>query len=429
MTWTSFRTIFLEKYFLDSAKHERKAEFLTLQQGDLSMQAYVERFEYLSRFYSQTVTEEWRYMKFEGGLKHELRRFIVPLRIREFPVLVEQAKIVEQLEMGPNWVSCTQKSSVEGRQHKKPYSRPASSSQKLRCYNCGEEHLRRDCTRPASSGGNRMSTRKCYICDQPGHFANKCPNKKTTPGARSQPPSSDRPRAVGRVFSMTTTEATRLGNLILDYWLLFGNSVLVLFDLGASQSFISHDCVKKLGLSTRDLGCELVVSTPASGQVSTNLACVGCLMEVEGRRFKVNLVCFPLEGLEVILGMDWLSINHVVIDCGRRRIVFPETEGLEVVTSHEAEKDMKQGYTCFVLVAQEKKISNEEHISRIQVVDEYVDVFPDEIPELPPRRDIDFSIDLIPEAGLVSAAPYRMAPAELAELKKQIEDLLEKKFI
>jgi len=116
VTWTSFRTRFREKYFPDSAKHERETEFLTLQQGDLSVQAYVERFEYLSRFYSQIVTEEWRYRKFEGGLKHEPRRFIVPLRVREFPVLVEQAKSVEQLEMGPNRVSLTQKSNDEGRQ-------------------------------------------------------------------------------------------------------------------------------------------------------------------------------------------------------------------------------------------------------------------------------------------------------------------------
>ncbi|XP_027916001.1 uncharacterized protein LOC114175442 [Vigna unguiculata] len=236
---------------------------------------------------------------------------------------------------------------------------------------------------------------------------------------------------------MTSTEATRSGNLILDHCFLFGNTVLVLFDSGASHSFISHDCVERLGLSTRDLGCELMVSTPASGQVSTNLACVGCLMEVEGRclmevegrRFKVNLVCLPLEGLEVILGMDWLSINHVVLDCGRRRIVFPETKGIKLVTSGEAVKEMKQGSTCFVIVAQEKKMSTKEQISRISVVDEYADVFPDEIPELPPSRDIDFSIDLIPGAGPVLAAPYRMAPAELAELKKQIKDLLEKRFI
>ncbi|XP_027941013.1 uncharacterized protein LOC114194801 [Vigna unguiculata] len=186
----------------------------------------------------------------------------------------------------------------------------------------------------------------------------------------------------------------------------------------ASHSFISHDCVERLELSTRDLGCKLVVSTPASGQVSTNLACVECLMEVEGRRFKVNLVCLPLEGLEVILGMDWLSTNHVVLDCGRRRIVFPEIEGIELMTLGEAVKEMKQGSTCFVIVAQEKRMSTEEQISRIPVVDEYADEFPDEIPELPPSQDIDFSIDVIPGAGPVSAAPYRMAPTELAELKK-----------
>ena len=69
------------------------------------MQAYTDKFEHLARFYSPVVTEEWRCRKFEGKLKHELRRFLVPLRIREFPVLVEQAKTVEQLEMGLNRVA------------------------------------------------------------------------------------------------------------------------------------------------------------------------------------------------------------------------------------------------------------------------------------------------------------------------------------
>ena len=100
VTWTSFRARFLEKYFPNSAKHEREAEFLTFQQWNLIVQAYTDRFEYLARFYSPTVTEEWRCRKYKGGLKHELHRFIVPLQIREFPVLV-----VEQLEMGPSRVA------------------------------------------------------------------------------------------------------------------------------------------------------------------------------------------------------------------------------------------------------------------------------------------------------------------------------------
>jgi len=82
-----------------------------------------------------------------------------------------------------------------------------------------------------------------------------------------------------------------------------------------------------------------------------------------------------------------------------------------------------------MIVAHAEKNNTTEKISVILVVEKYVDVFPDEIPELPPSRDVDFSIDLIPGAGPVSMGPYRMAPTELVELKKQIEDLLEKKFI
>jgi len=70
----------------------------------MTVQAYTDRFEYLARFYSQVVTEEWRFRKIEGGLNHELRRFLVPLRIREFPVWVEQSKMVEQLERDPSRV-------------------------------------------------------------------------------------------------------------------------------------------------------------------------------------------------------------------------------------------------------------------------------------------------------------------------------------
>jgi len=71
----------------------------------MTLQAYIDKFEYLARLYSPTVTKEWRCRKYEGGLKHELRRFLVPLRIKEFLVLVEQAKVVEQLEMVTNRVA------------------------------------------------------------------------------------------------------------------------------------------------------------------------------------------------------------------------------------------------------------------------------------------------------------------------------------
>ena len=75
------------------------------------------------------------------------------------------------------------------------------------------------------------------------------------------------------------------------------------------------------------------------------------------------------------------------------------------------------------------EVEKEERITVIPVVKEFEDVFPEEVPGLPPRREVEFSIDLVPGAGPVSIAPYRMAPTELVELKKQIEGLLEKQFI
>ena len=92
-------------------------------------------------------------------------------------------------------------------------------------------------------------------------------------------------------------------------------------------------------------------------------------------------------------------------------------------------KEIEARATCFMIVAQIEKNSTVEQISVILVTEEYADVFPYEIPELPPRRDVDFTIDPILGAGPMSMAPYRMAPVELAELKKQIKDMLEKKFI
>jgi len=74
-------------------------------------------------------------------------------------------------------------------------------------------------------------------------------------------------------------------------------------------------------------------------------------MEVAGRKFKVNLIYLPMEGLNVILGMDWLFSNHVVIDYRRCIVVFPDTKGLEMISSNQATKEIKARAACFMIVA------------------------------------------------------------------------------
>nr|KYP41907.1 Transposon Ty3-I Gag-Pol polyprotein [Cajanus cajan] len=92
--WENFKKVFLEKYFLDSARYAKEAEFFRLKQGNMSVQEYVVKFEHLARYYSQAIIEAWRCIS--EGLRYELKKTIVPMGIVEFPVLVEKAKIVER---------------------------------------------------------------------------------------------------------------------------------------------------------------------------------------------------------------------------------------------------------------------------------------------------------------------------------------------
>jgi len=123
--------------------------------------------------------------------------------------------------------------------------------------------------------------------------------------------------------------------------------------------------------------------------------------------------------------MDWLSANRILIDCRKKRLLFPNLEEPELLSSHGVMKELQDGAQCF-LIFTHLEVEGEERKYVIPVVQEFEDVFLEEVPGLPPSREVEFSIDLVLGTGPVSMAPYRMAPVELVKLKKQIEDLLGK---
>ena len=193
--------------------------------------------------------------------------------------------------------------------------------------------------------------RTCNNCGKEGHFGKDCP---TLARAAEHPPvqaphqhqrrdRGNRPQATGRVYAMSRTEVACLGNLVIYCCVIVGVSYCVLYDSGATHSFVSNDCVGHLGLPVCELQCELAVSTPASGLVKTSSLCARCPVKVEGRRYKVNLICLPLQELDVILGMDWLSANHILIDCQERRLLFPDSEKLELVSPQGVVKEIQSG--------------------------------------------------------------------------------------
>ncbi|XP_050886811.1 uncharacterized protein LOC127092070 [Lathyrus oleraceus] len=174
----------------------------------------------------------------------------------------------------------------------------------------------------------------------------------------------------------------------------------------------------------------MVIDTPAKGSVTTTSVCLSCPLSIFGRDFGIDLVCLPLVQIDVILGMNWLVFNRVYINCFDKTVIFPEIEeGKSLfLSARQVNEEVADGAELFMLLAT-LEARDKLVIGDLAVVCDFPDVFPEEVNELPPEREVEFSIDLVPGTRPISMAPYRMSAVELAELKSQLEDLLDKKFI
>ena len=192
----------------------------------------------------------------------------------------------------------------------------------------------------------------------------------------------------------------------------------MLYDLGARHSFISHDYVDIFRLSVSELPYTLIISTLAGKPVKTSHCCLNCSFLIDDRSFVANLLCLPLSGLDLILGMDWLSANRAMINCSEKSIMLPLilTELVCLFLNSIKVGSSESGNQGYVLLMT-SDMELEQVLDEIPVVKEYPDVFPDDIPEFPLEREIEFSIELVPRTGLITIAPYRISLIELTELK------------
>src|ERR1051325_7616566 len=128
--------------------------------------------------------------------------------------------------------------------------------------------------------------------------------------------------------------------------------------------------------------------------------------------------------------MNWLEFNQVHINCFEKMVIFPEEASVEDVTMSAKQMNLavNDGVVVFMLYSL-TEVKGKSKSDEMPVVNEFPEVFPEDVSELPPEREVEFTIDLIPGTSPVSMAPYRMSTYELSELKKQLEELLEKKFI
>jgi hypothetical protein len=209
-------------------------------------------------------------------------------------------------------------------------------------------------------------------------------------------------------------EAQQAPEVVLGEFLVEFTPAAVLFDSGASHSFIATSFVEKHGIPTTHLEIPLVTRTPGS-DLLCHLKCSQVRILLSGVVFLADLAVLPSHGIDVILGMDWLTKHNGVISCADKTVLPTDHQGKSV--SCQAQPPA-QDPMVFNLTAES-----------ISVVEEFMDVFPEELPGMPPEREVEFYIDLIPDTAPIAKRPYCMAPTELAELKLQIAELQQKGYI
>ena len=105
---------------------------------------------------------------------------------------------------------------------------------------------------------------------------------------------------------------------------MFHNStpLIAIIDTSVTHSIIVVDCLKIFCLVLSSMIGEMVIETPTKGSVTTSLVCLKCPLSILDKDFSVDLVCLPLSGLDVILGMNWLEFNYVHINCFKKSVRF-----------------------------------------------------------------------------------------------------------
>ncbi|GJU84593.1 putative reverse transcriptase domain-containing protein [Tanacetum coccineum] len=247
-------------------------------------------------------------------------------------------------------------------------------------------------------------TGKCNICNKVGHLTKNCQNKKPTTR------SNQLPVTIGRAYMLRDKNAYQDLNVVTGTFLLNKHLAKVLFDSGADRSFISISLASMLNILSITIDISYDIEMADRNLVSTNTVIKGCTLTLLNQPFEIDLMPIKLGSFDTVFGMDWLSKYHAKILCGEKVVHIPIN-----------------GETLIIRVM-EKKL-DEKRLEDIPVVKEFSNVFPEDLPGLPPVHQVEFQIDLILRVVPVARTPYRLSPSEMQELFNQLQELADRGFI
>ncbi|KAK1415113.1 hypothetical protein QVD17_30884 [Tagetes erecta] len=419
MLWEDFKPIFLKHFSPRVAVDRITEELLHMRQGSETVDEIFGIFYDKAKFCPSLFTTEEMWMtRFHLILKTEIREFISPSKCGSLEELLNWAR-EREMEL---------KRQVErDGKRKAEVVTPTTPVKKAKTFTYAKgPGLKNE---PAGSHEN-----ECPELTASGGKITE--GSKTTENVKKL----EVPKPRGRAFQITAEEAKIVPDVVTGTFLINSLPAYVLFDSGASRSFVSLNfaCHKSFVRSKLVNALEVEIASDKSFFVSE--VCQNCKIIIQEEEYPIDLIPITLREFDVVIGMDWLSLHHASIVCNQKIVQFMSPTGKQICvygerkndiimcTMAKAKKYLKRGYHAFLAYVMDKETKNLE-LGQVHVVNEFPDVFPEELPGVPPERQVEFKIDLVPGANPVAKSPYRLAPSEMKELMSQLQDLLDKGFI
>ncbi|GJT82876.1 reverse transcriptase domain-containing protein [Tanacetum coccineum] len=451
MSWEDFKYLTREKFCPVNEMQKLETEFWNHAKVGAGHAAYTDRFHELARLVPQLVTpENKRIEMYIYGLALQIRGMVAATEPTTIQKAVQKAGTpTDEAIRNGSLKKNTEKRGNDGEPSKDRNVKDDNKRSRTgnafattanpvrRDYN-RLGHLAKDCrvvprmVNPTNARNPIAACGACFECGGTDHFKAAYPrlNQAQRPGGGrtnqvvaidgGQGRGNNGNRACEGAFMLGAKETRHDPNIVTGTLTLNNHYATTLFDSGADYRFVFTAFTPLLGIESSNLGFSYEIEIASGQLVEINRVIRGYELEIEGYTFDIDLIPFGSGSFDVIVGMDWLSKQKAEIICHEKVVRIPLRNGktLRVIGEIPEEK------VRHLRSAKTKEQKKED----IVVVRNFPEVFPDDLSGLPPNREIEFRIELIPGAISIVKSLYRLAPSEIEELLGELKELQDKEL-
>ncbi|GJV61972.1 putative reverse transcriptase domain-containing protein [Tanacetum coccineum] len=444
MTWGTLKKKLIDKYCPKGKIKKLEIELWNLKVKGNDVAAYTQCFQELALMCTKFLVDETEKVdKYISGLPDNIHGNVMSARPKTLDDAIELANdlmdqklrtYAERQNENKRKADDSSRNNHQQQHHKKQC---APKCRKYKRYG----HATTDCrvnTNNTNNNNNNNNNKNqkagaCYECGNTGHMKRNCPKLKNHGNGNRNVP------AQGRAYALGGIDASPDSNVIKGTFLLNNRYAIIFFDTGADRSFVSNTFSTLIDITPTTLENHYDVELADGKIIGVNTIIQDCTLNFMNHPFNIDLMHVPLGSFDVIIRMDWLTRYHGVIICdkkivrvpfGKETLIFQgdrsnqrKESRLNIISCTKAQEYLSKGCDVFlahITTKEAKDKSEEKRLEDVPIFRDFPEVFLEDLLGIPPTRQVEFQIYLVPSVAPVARAPYRLAPSEMKELAEQL---------